>query len=112
MDRNCCPGTKTRAARHLDQRSNLLRRDSDRLLAIDVLAGLQRRDGHLRVKIRRCGNENRIDVFTVQDSPPVGVSCGIVSGSGAGGLIQTVRLDVAQSDDFGVGLQENALEQV
>ncbi len=85
---------------------------SDRLFAIHVFADLQRRHSHLRVEVRRRRNEYSVNVLVFDHLSPIGIGLWIVSGGSGGRFVEPVGFDIAQSQNFRVGLLENAIQQM
>ncbi len=85
---------------------------AERLLAVDVLAGLHRRERDREVHVVGHRHIHRIDLVTFigQQFPPIGV--GARSGHLLGGLGQPVAVHIADRDHRGLGVRLELMEIV
>src|SRR5688572_22639704 len=85
-----------------------IHRMRQRLLTIDMLTKLKRRDRRMRVHVIWRADHHRVDVLLLEHLPPVGVAAGFFQLLKLlGDLIEIVRVDVADGDDV---LFEDAFE--
>ena len=92
----------------------ILRGDGHGLFAVHVLADFERGDGHLLVEVDGRGDDDRVDIFPVEELTIFGVGVGRVAGGGGGidrGL-ESRRVDIANGDYFDAWYLQHISQQV
>src|SRR3954469_5350709 len=84
--------------------------DARRLLAVDVLSRLQRRDSHFHVQIAGCCNEYRVHILARQKLVVVLEGGRPVGGSQGSGFVQAIRFKVAERVDLHTRLGKHSAQ--
>ena len=104
-------------ARRRQHRLALADVDADRLLDVDVAAGLGRRDHRQRVPVIGRGDQRDVDVLLIEQLLIVlegarALLRGLALDAHVGALVEQVRVGVAERDDLDVGRHLQQPEQV